>query len=66
MTKLVSLVGPNFQQGPKRLNAFFLPYTVGILWSYAYQFEEIKQTYKLDQLVWKREPIDLLAPKLAK
>lgn len=66
MTKLVSLVGPNFQQGPKRLNAFFLPYTVGILWSYAYQFEEIKQTYKLDQLVWQREPIDLLAPKLSK
>jgi len=63
--RTISLVGPNFQQGPKRLNAFFLPYSVGILWSFAYQFEEIKNQYELDYLVWRREEIDNLADRLS-
>ena len=31
--KIVSFVNPNFQQGPKEFNAYYLPYTPAVLWS---------------------------------
>jgi len=40
--KKVSLCQPNFQQGPMELNAHYLPYSAGILWSYAQQFDQVK------------------------
>lgn len=61
--KLVSLVQPNFQQGPSELNAFYLPYTVGILWAYA-QSQGIEQYYDLDRIVWRRDNIQELAQDL--
>lgn len=56
--KKVSFVNPNFQQGPKELNAYYLPYSAGILWSYVYQFDDIKQDYELDSFIWNRIPIN--------
>jgi putative methyltransferase len=56
-TKKVSLVQPNFQQGPKEFNAHYLPYSVGVLWSYVQQFDEIKSYYELDKLLWRRTNI---------
>jgi len=53
--KKVSFVNPNFQQGPKEYNAYYLPYTASILWSYVYQFESIKQQYKLGVFIWRRD-----------
>ena len=50
----VSFVSPNFQQGPKEFNAFYLPYSVAVLWGYAHQFGEIKQNFLLGELIWKR------------
>lgn len=61
----ISLVQPNFQQGPKEFNAYYLPYTVGILWAYAYQFPFIRENYKLEHIVWKRDDVDLVADKLS-
>jgi len=55
--KKISLVQPNFQQGPKEFNAHYLPYSVGVLWSYVQQFDEIKNNYQLDKLLWKRTNI---------
>jgi tRNA A37 methylthiotransferase MiaB len=55
--KKISLVQPNFQQGPKEFNAHYLPYSVGVLWSYVQQFEEIKTEYELDKLLWRRTNI---------
>lgn len=64
MSKIVSFVNPNFSQGPKELNAYYLPYSVGVLWSYVNQFDFIKDNYKLGEIIWKRESIDLVIDRL--
>lgn len=56
--KKVSFVSPNFQQGPKEFNAYYLPYSPAVLWSYAQQFENIRNTYVLGEFVWRRDPIE--------
>lgn len=63
--KQISLVQVNFQQGPKELNAYYLPYSVGVIWSYANQFDSIKQSYTLAHVLWRRESIDSAVSKLA-
>lgn len=54
----VSFVNPNFQQGPKEFNAYYLPYSPAILWSYAQQFESISSKYQLGEFVWRRDTIE--------
>jgi putative methyltransferase len=54
LTKKISLVQPNFQQGPKEFNAHYLPYSVGVLWSYVQTSDTVKNNYQLDQLIWLR------------
>lgn len=66
MKQLVSLVQPNFQQGPSWLNIFFLPYSVGCVWAYARQQPDIDARYQLDQIVWDRRDIAELALQLSK
>jgi len=67
MTKrTISFVQPNFQQGPKEFNAYYLPYSAGVILSYAFSFEHISRAWAVDQMIWRREPIDDLAPQLAK
>lgn len=61
----ISLVQPNYQTGPKELNSYYLPYSVGILWSYAKSDFEIDQSFKLNQIVWRRDDIDQVAKKLS-
>jgi radical SAM superfamily enzyme YgiQ (UPF0313 family) len=66
MTKnYISLVQPNFQTGPSHLNIFFLPYSVGCIWSYACSNATIADHYKLDQVIWRRDPIDEISQRLA-
>ena len=62
--KKISLIQPNFQQGPKEFNAHYLPYSVGVLWSYVQQFEEISSYYELDKLLWRRSNIKETAQSL--
>jgi hypothetical protein len=64
--KTISFVQPNFQQGPKEFNAYYLPYSAGVVLSYAMGFEHINSKWQLDQLIWRRDPVDDLAAKLAK
>ena len=64
--KVISLVQPNFQQGPKEFNAHYLPYSVGVLWAYVNQFDEIKNHYELDKIIWRRSNIKETAAELAK
>ncbi len=61
----ISFVQPNFRQGPGGIAAY-LPYSAGILWSYALTNETIKNNLVLDKLVYKREPIEELATRLSK
>ena len=56
--KKISFVSPNFQQGPKEFNAYYLPYSCGLLWSYAYQFPEIANNYDLGDFIWRRDTIE--------
>ena len=60
----IGLVQPNFQSGPKHLNAFYLPYSVGVLWSYAKQNKKIKDNVSRVEWVFKRDPIDVSCEKL--
>ena len=62
----ISLVQPNFQQGPKEFNAHYLPYSVGVLWAYVNQFESIKSNYQLEDIIWRRDNIDKTVAKLSK
>lgn len=62
--KKISFVSPNFQQGPKELNAFYLPYSTGVLWSYVNQFPIVHENYELGEFVWRREDISKVVEDL--
>jgi radical SAM superfamily enzyme YgiQ (UPF0313 family) len=62
--KTISFVNANFSQGPKELNAYYLPYSVGVLWSYVNQFDVIRDNFSLCDIVWKREKIDAAVERL--
>ena len=64
MLKL-GLVQVNFQSGPVNLNAFYLPYTVGILWAYARQNKTIADNYQAHYWGFRRDPIDQQAKAVA-
>ena len=61
MQKIISFVQVNFQQGPKELNAYYLPYTAGVVLAYAL---EQNPNWKLGELVWRRDPIEETAQRL--
>jgi radical SAM superfamily enzyme YgiQ (UPF0313 family) len=63
--KKISFVQPNFQQGPKEFNAYYLPYSAGVILSYAFASEKVKENWELDHLIWRRESIEELALKLS-
>ena len=64
--KLISLVQPNFQQGPKEYNAHYLPYSAGVLWAYVNQFDSVKSNYQLEDLIWRRDNIEDTVDKLSR
>jgi len=64
--KIISLVQPNFQQGPKEFNAHYLPYSAGVLGAYVNQFDDIKNYYQLVDIVWRRDNINDKVDKLSK
>ena len=45
MKKTISFVNPNFQQGPREFNAYFLPYSAGVILSYVMGFEHIRKAW---------------------
>jgi hypothetical protein len=63
--KKVSFINVNFRQGPVELNAYFLPYSSGVLWAYAKSIPEIDAAWELDLLAWKRENINQVAERLS-
>ena len=64
MKKRVSFVQPNFQQGPKEFNAYYLPYSAGVILSYALSHEPVQKAWELGDLIWRREPIEETAQRL--
>ena len=59
--KIISFVQVNFQQGPRELNAYYLPYTAGVVLAYAL---EHNPDWQLGELVWRRDPIEQTAQRL--
>jgi len=62
--KIVSFVNPNFQQGPKEFNAYYLPYSPAVLWAYVAQFENITDEYELGEFIWRRDLIEEAVARL--
>lgn len=60
----IGLVQPNYQVGPTALNAYYLPYSVAILWAYAKH--NINVECKITDWVFRRDPIEETAKRLAK
>lgn len=62
MTKTkVVLVQPNFKIGLGSFVGYWLPYSVGCLWSYASQYNVVKDNFELHDLIFRREdPTKLL------
>ncbi len=65
MKHTIAWVQPNFQQGPKELNAHYLPYSAGVIWSYALTDPWIKENFECTDMVWRRDAVEPLAEKLA-
>lgn len=65
MKKKISFVQPNFQQGPKEFNAYYLPYSAGVILSYAFSDPVVKHNWEIANLVWRREPIEECAQRLS-
>ena len=63
--KKISFVQPNFQQGPREFNAYYLPYSAGVILSYAMDSKQVSNSWEIAHLVWRREPIEELALKLS-
>lgn len=64
MKRKISWVQPNFQQGPKELNAYYLPYSAGVLWAYAQADAEVSQNWQLGEMIWRRDAVDDVVAKL--
>jgi hypothetical protein len=65
MKHKIAWVQPNFQQGPKELNAYYLPYSAGVIWSYAIADPAVNDQFELTEWIWKRDQIEPIAQRLA-
>ena len=65
MTYKIAWVQPNFQQGPKEFNAYYLPYSAGVVWSYSLADPWIRERFEVTDWIWRRDPINELALKLS-
>ena len=58
------LCQPNFRFGIAGKTGYWIPYSIGCLWSYASQFDDIKQNVNLKDIIFRRENIDSLVDRL--
>ena len=65
MKTKIAWVQPNFQQGPKEFNAYYLPYSAGVVWSYSLQDPAIREQFEVTEWLWRREAIEETAQRLA-
>jgi radical SAM superfamily enzyme YgiQ (UPF0313 family) len=65
MTYKLAWVQPNFQQGPKEFNAYYLPYSAGVVWSYSLADPWVRERFEVTEWVWRREAVAETAARLA-
>jgi radical SAM superfamily enzyme YgiQ (UPF0313 family) len=66
MTYKLAWVQPNFQQGPKEFNAYYLPYSAGVVWSYSLADPWVRERFEVTEWVWRREVVAETAERLAR
>lgn len=54
MNKIV-LIQPNFKIGGGSFTGYWLPYSVGCLWSYANRFSWVSENFTVEDIIFKRE-----------
>ena len=64
--KTIGFVQVNFRQGPVEYNAYYLPYSAGVILSYALSHAHIAEQWQLKNLIWRRDPIEETAQQLCK
>ena len=64
MKHKVLLVQPNFKIGLGSFVGYWLPYSVGCLWSYGNQFDVVNQNFELHDLIFRREDPDTLVERV--
>ena len=65
MSHKIAWVQPNFQQGPKEFNAYYLPYSAGVIWSYSLQDPWVRERFEVTEWVWRREAVEQSAQRLS-
>ena len=58
------LCQPNFRFGIAGKTGYWIPYSIGCLWSYASQFDDIKENVNLKDIIFRRENVDTLVDRL--
>lgn len=61
----ISLVQPNFRQGGETHPQYWLPHSIACVYVYVQQQPQYQDLFELNQIVYKRDHTDLLAPELA-
>ena len=65
MKTKIAWVQPNFQQGPREFNAYYLPYSAGVIWSYSLADPQIRERFEVTEWIWRREAVEVTAQRLA-
>ena len=58
------LCQPNFRFGIAGKTGYWIPYSIGCLWSYASQFDDISDNVELKDIIFRRENVDTLVDRL--
>jgi radical SAM superfamily enzyme YgiQ (UPF0313 family) len=64
MKKNVYLFQPQYAVEYREETNYWLPYSVGCLWSYVSQFDHIQQNFELKDLIFRREPPDQVIARM--
>jgi radical SAM superfamily enzyme YgiQ (UPF0313 family) len=62
--KNVYLFQPQYAVEYRNEDTYWLPYSIGCIWSYVAQFDDIKNNFNLADLIFRREPPQTLLEKL--
>jgi len=62
--KNVYLFQPQYAVEYRKEITYWLPYSVGCLWSYVSQFDHIKENFQLKDLIFRRDPPDQVIERM--
>ena len=60
----VYLFQPQYAVDVRKETTYWIPYSVGCIWSYVSQFPEIKENFDLKDIIFRREPPDQVLARM--